>query len=307
MISNEEFIRLSLELNLFFMRIAKEHSIFIEAAFTQRDVALAYQADMFKTVFTGLLSRTIALADGVLSEGVKTSGELVTDLTFVAERETEFYTGICIDSSLTMQEITLVSGRQMNQLQLLEQVFLLNQDAIAATTQLAAFKAQLLQDVLACRLFTNNYPLLLDHILREAHFYLRMLNRLQNRESVNRVEDMIEQEIFWNRIMAEHAKFIRGLLDPTEVQLFNTAHNFALEFDKLEAEAQALTTQPGRLPQLTTETREATRRIRDFKHQGTEGIVQCKIRSIAFPLLGDHVVREASHYLRLLRMFREQK
>ena len=35
-------------------------------------------------------------------------------------------------------------------------------------------------------------------------------------------KNALNQEAFWNRIMAEHSKFIRGLLDPTEV-LFNVA------------------------------------------------------------------------------------
>ena len=33
---------------------------------------------------------------------------------------------------------------------------------------------------------------------------------------------------------------------------------------------------------------------------GVEGIEACKIRSLILPLLADHVLREANHYLRLL-------
>ena len=54
---------------------------------------------------------------------------------------------------------------------------------------------------------------------------------------------------------------------------------------------------------MTEETRKATVGIRDFKTQGTEGIINCKIKSIAHPLLGYHIIREANHYLRLLNMF----
>ncbi|MTK13549.1 MAG: DUF2935 domain-containing protein [Clostridiaceae bacterium] len=46
MLSNREFVRQSLELNLFFMRIAKEHSIFLEADFTPKNHDLAQQANM---------------------------------------------------------------------------------------------------------------------------------------------------------------------------------------------------------------------------------------------------------------------
>lgn len=43
-----------------------------------------------------------------------------------------------------------------------------------------------------------------------------------------------------------------------------------------------------------------TQKFRDFKQAGAEGIETCKIKSIILPLLADHVLREANHYLRLL-------
>lgn len=52
---------------------------------------------------------------------------------------------------------------------------------------------------------------------------------------------------------------------------------------------------------LTADTLEKTVQFREFKTAGTQGIEQCKIRSIILPLLADHVLREANHYIRLLR------
>lgn len=308
LLSDKEFIRQSLELNLFFLRIAKEHSIFMESAFLPKNYNLIQEADGFKNLFTHLLAKTIALADGIISGEVASSGEIVTALTLQAERGSEYYSGIFIDKSITKAELSISQGMRDEHCEkrplLLEQVFMLNQEAIAAAAALAGFKARVLNDVLACRIFTFNYPLLLDHILREAKFYVRMLTKLQNRSSMDTVEDIIEQEIFWNRIMAEHAKFIRGLLDPTEVDLFNTANNFGAEFDALTSEAIALTEQTGMLPEVTKESLDAATRIRDFKTQGTQGLIECKIRSIALPLLGDHVIREANHFIRLLKVFK---
>ena len=43
-----------------------------------------------------------------------------------------------------------------------------------------------------------------------------------------------------------------------------------------------------------------TKKFRDFKRAGVEGIDSCEIRSIILPLLADHVLREANHYIRLL-------
>jgi hypothetical protein len=107
--------------------------------------------------------------------------------------------------------------------------------------------------------------------------------------------------------MAEHSKFIRGLLDPAEEKLFDTANDFGKKFDQLTAEARNLSNDMGLLPQVTDRSLKNTIDIRDFKKQGTEGLVQCKIKSIAFPLLGDHVVREANHYIRMLKNFKQGK
>jgi len=304
MLSNEEFIRQSLELNLFFIRILKEHAYFMEAAFSLKDQSLAQQADNLKCEFTTLLAETIMLADGVISPEVLSSGELVTKFTSDAERATEFYSGIQLDTELTSLELSF--DRNLTPVissLLVDQVSSLNQKAITATTVLADYKSKLLQNILSCEIFTFNYPLLIDHILREARFYLKILYQLQNRQVVNILEDIIDQEKFWDRIMAEHAKFIRGLLDPTEITLFNTANRYGKVFDVLTEQAMTMTEQTTILPQLSSKTYKATASLRDFKTAATDGLLQGKIRALAVPLLADHVLREANHYLRLLNTF----
>ena len=109
-------------------------------------------------------------------------------------------------------------------------------------------------------------------------------------------------ELFWNRIMLEHALFIRGLLDPTEGELINTANNFAAEYNELIR--KTLEANDTVLASITDETLSDTKRYRDFKAAGTKGIAECQIRSIILPLLADHVLREANHYIRLLEEVR---
>jgi hypothetical protein len=107
-------------------------------------------------------------------------------------------------------------------------------------------------------------------------------------------------EMFWNDIMAEHSKFIRGLLDPTEEELIQKANSFAGEFDELTKAAREAYDKIELLPEVTQSSMAATTEIRNFKQQGTLGILECKIRSIILPLLSDHVLREANHYLKEL-------
>lgn len=304
MISKQTFINQSLELNLFFLRIMKEHSIFLEAAFAMKDRNLIAQADAFKNEFARLLSFAISLSDGAIPSRVLKSDEIVTKYTSEAERATEFVTGISIDWSITDRELSLTPNMNIKNISMLtEQVYRLNQNSIAATNMIIQFKSNLKKDVLSCMLFTTAYPLLIDYILREAIFFTELLTRLQNGIEIDVRKDIIEQEAFWNRIMSEHSFFIRGLLDPTEEELFDIANNFGKEFETLRKEASSINKSSLELSDLTDKTLEETINIRDFKAQGTEGLLACKIKSIIVPLLGDHVLREANHYLSLLQSY----
>ncbi len=308
MLSSIEFIKQSLGLHLFFARIMKEHSFFLEVAFTPRDAGFTQRADAFRREFDGILGETICLSNGIVNPGVLQSGEVITPFTLNTEIATTFFTGVQIPTQLTQAEAGLTGGGLTGGAAaagpMLEQrVSMLNQRAINATAALIQFKTNILSNVLSCKMFTVNYPLLIVHITREAELYLMQLRRLQNREEISLEREAYEQEFFWNRQMAEHAKFIRGLLDPTENNLINQANNFGNEFDQLTAAAKAAMDTTAPLAEVTDESLKATEDLRNFKAQGTQGILSCKVRSIIIPLLGDHVLREANHYLRLLKMF----
>lgn len=304
MLSNIRFIQQSLELHLFFTRIMKEHSFFLQIGFTQKDSMLIQQANIFRMEFDKLLSDVICLSNGVVSQSVLQSGEVITPYTLNAEMASAYFTGVAIPTSLTESEAGLMgNGLVKGNPILLQRVVMINERAMDLVEELINFKTKLLSDVLSCRVFTSNYPLLIDHILREAKFYYTLILRLQRREDIDLEQEAYEQESFWNRIMAEHAKFIRGLLDPTENELIETANNFGNEFDMLTQEAIAAMNQTIPISRVTEDSLVETKKIQQFKQQGTQGLIECKIKSIIIPLLGDHTLREANHYLRLLKIF----
>lgn len=301
MISDQRYVILSLELHLFFSRIMKEHALFLEAGFMPKDSKLASEAEHYKREFERLLSQVVSLSNGVVRPSVLNSGEVVTDYTLGTERKTQNFTGIKIDQNITMQESQLYNG---NNPQIgpntVNRVRQLNANARNLINGLINFKQRLLNGVLSCDLFTANYPLLIEHILREARLYLSLVGDLENRVDID-YKDARETELFWDQIMMEHALFIRGLLDPSEDELITTSNEFANEFKNLIQEAQTMTNVT--INSVTNETLNQTIQLKNFKQAGTEGIASCKIRSIILPLLADHVLREANHYIRLLETY----
>ncbi|MGI5850089.1 MAG: DUF2935 domain-containing protein [Christensenellales bacterium] len=303
MLSSKEFVTMSVDLNLFFLRIMKEHSMFLELGFTPRDRSIGAKAASLRMGFERLLSEAATLANGAVSRETLESRQVTTQYTLEAERLTAFYTGVSIDSAVTQYELMLEPVDCWEPaVMLVDAVESLNHNAYKLTAALAEFKEMLLRNIYACKMFTLNYPLLIDHILREARFYMNMLAMLSNGKSITRPEDLSNQEAFWNRIMAEHSKFIAGLLDPTEETLIDTARMFGKEFDLLTAEATEATRYTMDIAKVTADSLQETLKLRDFKAAGTKGILECKIKSIILPLLGDHVLREANHYLCVLGM-----
>ncbi len=295
MLTRSEYITMSIDLNLFFLRIMKEHSLFLELGFTPRDSRAAAEASEFRAGFDKLLTDATDMAYGNVSRKAVESQQFVTQYTADAEKLTNFYTSISINTCLTREEAMLTPSSDTAPAAGMEDtVFALNSKAYRLTAALAEFKDRLLMNVRSCKMFTVNYPLLIEHILREARFYMAMLHALTKGKNIMQPEDLMNQELFWNRQMAEHAKFIAGLLDPTEETLIDTARMFGKEFDALTNESKQAT------QQATVESISATKRLRDFKIAGTKGILDCKIQSIIVPLLADHVLREANHYLCVL-------
>ncbi|EEG29371.1 hypothetical protein CLOSTMETH_03021 [[Clostridium] methylpentosum DSM 5476] len=296
--NNQKYVILSLELHLFFARIMKEHSLFLEAGFTPEGAKFARQAEHFKQQFEMLLSRAVRLSDCIISPEVINSGEIITEFTLTAEKQTQRFTGIQIDKRITQMESKLRSGHNpCVNLELVREVKQLNQTSIRLLNGLIQLKENLIHNVLNCRLFTVNYPLLLKHILREAKLYRTYVTNYENGRDFD-CQNMRQIEQFWNQIMMEHALFIRGLLDPSENALIETSDGFAKDYERLLAQSRERSDLA--LISTTGESLEETLKFRDFKQAGTEGIQDCKIQSIILPLLADHVLREANHYIRLL-------
>ncbi|MBS6006557.1 MAG: DUF2935 domain-containing protein [Clostridium baratii] len=301
MISSKKYVILSLELHLFFARIMKEHSLFLEAGFTPKNSKLAKEANDYKEQFEKILLDTVKLSGGRVRESVIESGEIFTEYTLSTERKTQFYTGIDINTRITEMEKKLdcINDKDIDS-RTTRSVRELNNRAMKSLNGLIDLKRRVLDGMLCCKLFTVNYPLLMEHIIREAKLYRSYISNLEMNEDINN-EDIRNTELFWDQIMMEHALFIRGLLDPSEEKLIDTSNDLANEFKDLIKKAKNMTDMT--MNDITRDTLLQTVKIRDFKKAGTDGIINCKIKSIILPLLADHVLREANHYIRILNNY----
>lgn len=294
---NNNYAIKSLELHLFFSRIMKEHVLFLKAGFTPADAECAKKAEFFIKEFDKVLCQTVTLSNCVVGNQILCSGEIVTEFTVSAERQTQELTGIYINKEITAKELRLIAGNNKCGIDAdrCAKVKQINQTVLKLLDELIAFKENILNRVLKCEMFTTNYPLLLEHIIREARLYCYYITTIEHEGDLCDTS-MKGNECFWNRIMMEHAKFIQGLLDPCEDDLIDTANQFSKEYYQL-LEVSRNTHKKT----MDDDSLSETIKFRDFNIAASQGIQLCKIRSTILPLLADHVLREANHYLRLLK------
>jgi hypothetical protein len=185
-----------------------------------------------------------------------------------------------------------------------------NQEVQNNASYIWAFKRKVLHLILTCQqVGANNFPLLVDHVSREANYFRNRLAQLNAGQLDPLPDAIINENVFFLRIMADHAKFIGHLLDPSERLLVEQSRHFSEEFDQLLFQARDLDSmrpQSQTIPLLSQnldQNKVAVASLRDFKKTARELIEACRIKSIIHPLLADHVFREADRFLHIIEQF----
>lgn len=184
-----------------------------------------------------------------------------------------------------------------------------NSQVYQAATSIWAFKRKVLGLILHCKIRSNNYALLVDHTSREAAYFANRLKELNEGKLKPLPKSIIKENVFFLKIMADHAKFIGHLLDPSERKLVEQAREFSHDFDQLLFQAVDLESMSPHsetkplLSQFLDQNRVSVVSLRNFKKTAKELIEECKIKSNIHPLLADHVFREAERFLYIIEKF----
>ncbi|EGO63269.1 DUF2935 domain-containing protein [Acetonema longum] len=174
------------------------------------------------------------------------------------------------------------------------------------------FNRRLLQMSLAGNLCGALYPLFLDHLSREAAYFLLLLQSVCAGKQPYGVMSQPEEILFWVRLMGDHGSFLRQMLDPSERSLICTAEEFAREFDGLYLQGTDYISilRGGNIvpsfTRYTQDTRVASQRMRDFNRALYNMINDNRVLSIIPALMADHMRREADHFLLTLAMIEKK-
>ncbi|MEK4027025.1 MULTISPECIES: DUF2935 domain-containing protein [Bacillaceae] len=258
-LTEQMFVERSLTENRFWLRIMKEHALFLGEGFNRKDTQLIQQTDRFHYYF---------------EQQEKKAHQVPNNVALVRK---------------------------------------LNEESIELVHGFRNFKRNLLIMIINCKVSGFNFPLLVDHIAREAEYFMRTLKKF-NKGILEPIQDaIINENVFWLRIMMEHSRFISSLLDQSERNLVNTARKFGDDFETLlnqarDVESMLYHKQPTYpiIGRMNKDSENAATELRAFKKTGLDLIRSCQIRNVINPLLADHVLREADHFLYMIHVLEER-
>lgn len=293
LLSIHDFIKKSLELNLFYQRIIKEHLLFIETHLPCSETAYITEAKVLRLSFERLLGETVLVSKGIIDCDKINCSDAVTEYTLGAEELTSRLTGLSINFEITKAMLELDKTKIEYSDSLYSKIMDINKRSLNILKEVIEFKERVLSLKLTQCMEVLLYPTMQEHLIEEAKVYEDILKHLVKNQLPSR--PLCDTLNFWNHIMAEHAEFTDGLLDPSEKELKLMARKFVEKFKKLVKECLKESEK-----EIISRSKDATEEIKVFKTDATIGLLNGKIKSIITPLLADHILREANHFLKIL-------
>jgi hypothetical protein len=181
-----------------------------------------------------------------------------------------------------------------------------NMEVYQATSHLWTFKRKVLELILSCKITTNLYPSFVDHMSREAAYVMSRIEQV-NRGMLEPLPDaIINENIFFLRVMSDHSKFIAHMLDPSERLLIADATDVSYQFEQLLFQAVDLESMrpasqtAATLTRFLADSRTAVQTLRELQETMRDLLTACRLRSVIHPLLAEHMLRETNHFLHLL-------
>lgn len=159
------------------------------------------------------------------------------------------------------------------------------------TMDLIAFKQEVLSRLNRGEWLGWLFPSFVDHIIREAQYFVRSLQLEDMGWNHNDPRLGTEENCFFLRIMAEHAIFAAHLLDqPMGNAIQNGLIRQAMQFAGGLTNLHSACSQTD--PTLLALSANATEQLTQFKRVAAAGIKSGAVKSVIHPNLADHIIRE---------------
>ncbi|BAU28346.1 hypothetical protein DFP93_101426 [Aneurinibacillus soli] len=184
-----------------------------------------------------------------------------------------------------------------------------NMEVYHATAHLWTFKRRMLEYVLTGQVVCHHPPLFFDHLAREAAYFMRRLEYLNKGTMEPPGDAIINETIFYLRVMGDHTRLLSIRIDPSERDLLAETADFSYQFDQLLFQAidmesmRPASQNKAMLESLLSRNQAPIVSLCEFKQNVCNMIEDSQVRHALPLLLADHMLREAEYFRDLLDGF----
>ena len=301
MISNEEYIRQSIQSNLLYCGSILELTYSLGFSFLSKDVDMRNEIKNFYDRFKRQMQKTLKIANQNISQELIDSNILYTKYTIPLYELTEELTGNKADIEIVTNLMMLKPGTPIVSNELLNEITTINQETLKILKEYIDFITYINNQVLKSNLFIYKYGLYIEAIRNRASFYYDNLLRIINKEQVSVILiDKTLEDI--KDLMERNALFINGFVNQSESGIILEARNFANEFHNLEL---------NNIANLSEEERQSTYNnalnlidsFINFITRLIEKVLNRNLQFIVGPAFLDICLREANDFKYSLRIF----
>src|SRR5699024_7312297 len=144
LLSIKDFVTKSLELNLFYQRIIKEHLLLIETHLPCSETAYITEARVLKSSFERLLGESVLISKGIINCEKMNCSDAVTKYTLDAEKLTARLTGVNINFDITKAMLELGEHKIEYSDSLYSKVMDINRRSLNILKEVIEFKERVL-------------------------------------------------------------------------------------------------------------------------------------------------------------------
>lgn len=233
MISDEEFIKQSIESNLLYCGSMLELTYSLGFSFLSKEIEVTKEIKNFYNRFKQQMLKTLKIANRNISQELIDSHILYTKYTIPLYELTEELTGNIADINIITQLMMLKPGIPIVSNELLNEVTVINTETLKVLKEYIDFITYIHNQVLKLNLFVFKYGLYIEEVKSRASFYYDNLLRIINKEKVSVILiDKNLEEI--KKLMERNSLFINGFVNQSEDSIIVEARNFADAFNQLD-------------------------------------------------------------------------
>ena len=300
MLTEEEFYKESIDVNLYYLRTLRDFCINIELSF-YGDNPYKKKAEILARKSQDLGREIVTLTNGkVPSKGLNYQ-IFYTEYTLPIERLTEKLFNLNLGTDITEMQLKLTPTDtfEVNN-ELITTLTSFNDRATSIANEFINLAREIRDEMTSNNLFSYSYPTMYNFMIIEIELYIGELNRLKE---MIRKDPIIalDTEYGYNITAYEITSFLRGLIDPNATSYIEVLNNILNEiYPQLLEDYNSLPLSPENQKDLTERSIAVIRRIRLLLRDMLRDLLDAKLYFIIEPLAIDNFYRDINYFLYIL-------